>query len=128
ELQKASFPDNWESMRRCVEMAEREGIRLGLHTLSNFITTNDPYVTPSPDPRLAKVGESKLVKSISATDTQITIEDPMFFNQMKNNNLHAVVIGNELIRYASVSENEPWTLLDCERGAFGTQAAAHEAG
>ena len=32
------------------------GVRLGVHTLSNFITPNDPYVTPKPDPRLARIG------------------------------------------------------------------------
>ncbi len=128
ELQKASFPDNWESMRRCVESAEKEGVRLGVHTLSNFITTNDPYVTPIPDPRLAKVGESKLIKNISPTDTQITIEDPKFFNQMKNNNLHTVLVGDELVRYGTVSETQPYTLLNCARGAFGTKATTHEAG
>ncbi len=128
DLQKNAFPDNWESMKRCVERAEKQGVHLGLHTLSNFITTNDPYVTPTPDPRLAKVGSSILVNSIDKETKSIEIEDPTFFNQMKNNSLHTVVVGNEIIRYASVSESAPWILLDCERGAFETTATAHEKG
>ena len=115
-------------MKRCVERAEKQGVRLGLHTLSNFITTNDPYVTPIPDPRLSKVGSSKLVSDIDENAPEIVIEDPMFFNQMKNNSLHAFVIDNEIIRYAKVSETEPWTLLDCERGAFNTQKGSHQKG
>jgi len=32
--------------------------------------------------------------------------------------LHAAVIGKEIIRYRAVSDKAPWTLLDCQRGAF----------
>ena len=125
DLHKDAFPNNWESMKECVDKAEKEGIKLGAHTLSNFITTNDPYVTPVPDSRLAKVGTSVLVKNITADDKDIQIKDPTYFNQMKNNSLHAVVVGNEIIRYESVSETAPWILINCRRGAFGTKVSAH---
>ena len=125
DLKSEQFPNNWESMKQCVDMAEEQGIKVGLHTLSNFITTNDLYVTPIPDERLAKVGSSRVVKDITSDDTIIEIEDPTYFNQMENNNLHAVVVGNEIIRYERVSENAPWLLLNCERGAFNTKRASH---
>jgi hypothetical protein len=125
-LHKDAFPENWESMKECVDKAEEEGIKLGAHTLSNFITTNDPYVTPIPDGRLAKVGSSILVNDIDHEEKNIEIKDPTFFNQMGNNSLHAVVIGEEIIRYENVSETAPWILLDCQRGAFGTQASSHK--
>ncbi|MEA1875283.1 MAG: hypothetical protein U9N86_00320 [Bacteroidota bacterium] len=128
ELNTKEFPDNWESMARCVERAEKEGLLLGLHTLSNFITTNDPYVSPKPDPRLAKVGSSNILADISIQDTEIHVESPDFFNQMKNNTLHAVVINDEIIRYREVSESDPWILIDCERGAYGTEQKAHAKG
>ncbi|RTE53559.1 hypothetical protein EHW67_11165 [Arenibacter aquaticus] len=128
ELHKEAFPNNWDSMKECVEKAEQEGIKLGAHTLSNFITTNDPYVTPVPDKRLAKVGSSFLVNDIDVEDKNIEIKDPSFFNQMSNNNLHAVVVGDEIIRYESVTETTPWVLLNCQRGAFGTQAIGHNQG
>lgn len=116
---------NREDLKRIVEDAEREGIRVGVHTLSNFITTNDAYVTPVPDRRLAKVGSTVLAAPLSASDTEIAIEDPAFFNQFKNNNLHALMIGRELITYDKVSLSEPWILTGCTRGAFGTAATAH---
>tara|TARA_R110000868_G_scaffold132180_1_gene342760 strand:+ start:45560 stop:47992 length:2433 start_codon:yes stop_codon:yes gene_type:complete len=125
DLQKKAFPENWDSMKECVDKAEQEGIKLGAHTLSNFITTNDPYVTPIPDDRLAKVGSSVLVNDISEQEKNIEIKDPTFFNQMGNNSLHAVVIGSEIIRYESVSETAPWILTNSQRGAFGTQASSH---
>lgn len=125
KLKPKDFPENWNSLKQCVEQAKTENVRLGVHTLSNFITTNDAYVTPVPDQRLAKVGYSLLVKSIDSAATEIEIKDPGYFNQFKNNTLKSVVIGNEIIRYESVSSSAPWKLLNCKRGAFGTKPAAH---
>lgn len=128
ELKENDFPNGWDGMKACVEKAEKEGVYVGLHTLSNFTTTNDPYVTPVPDPRLGRVGTSVLTEDIDAEQTEIPIESPDFFNQFKNNHLHGVMIGEELVRYETVSENAPWKLLNCERGAWNTKSAAHEKG
>jgi hypothetical protein len=38
------------------------------------------------------------------------------------------VIGDELIRYGEVSDEAPWKLLDCQRGAFQTTATTHKSG
>ncbi len=127
ELKEDRFPNGREGLRRSVEKAEREGVFLGVHTLSNFITTNDAYVTPVPDPRLARVGASTLVADVDERQADIEVASPQFFAQDRNNNLRTVVIGNELIQYRTVSEQAPWRLLDCERGAFGTVAAPHSA-
>ncbi|MFT3705563.1 MAG: hypothetical protein QM802_24550 [Agriterribacter sp.] len=128
KLNNKEFPDNWQSMKHCVDIAAKRKIDLGVHTLSAFITTNDPFVTPVPDKRLAKVGSSTLTGAIDEKATTIAIASADFFNQMKNNNLKTVVIGNELIRYRDVSGSEPWTLLDCVRGAFGTTVQSHAKG
>lgn len=119
---------SWEDLAAVIDEAESQGIRVGAHTLSNFITTNDPYVTPVPDKRLAKVGSSVLTEDSSEDDTSLSIADPSFFNQMQNNTLHTALIGKELIRYEKVSESEPWLLLGCERGAFGTAASSFRKG
>ena len=128
ELFEGAFPNGYEGMRMCCDKAKEKGISLGLHTLSNFIHTNDPYVTPVPDKRLAKVGSSVIVADIDEKQTEIPIESPDFFNQYKNNNLRTVWIGDELIRYGEVSEKAPWILLDCQRGAFETKSTAHKSG
>ncbi len=128
ELNPSEFPSGIDGLKKCVEIAGQSGIKLGIHTLSNFITTNDPYVTPIPDKRLAKVGSSVLAASINDTQTEIEIEDPTFFNQMENNSLHGVMIGEELIRYEKVSDSAPWKLLNCQRGAWNTKAASYEKG
>ncbi|MFC1545361.1 hypothetical protein ACFL44_01575 [Gemmatimonadota bacterium] len=122
------FPNGRAGLRACVEKAEAAGIMVGVHTLSNFITTNDAWVTPVPDPRLAKVGRSTLTDPIAVNSTEIGIASPDFFNQDRNNNLRTVMIAEELIQYRTVSAEAPWRLLDCQRGAFGTRAAAHTSG
>ncbi len=124
-LRSKSFPNNWASMKTYVDKATAQNISLGVHTLSNFITTNDPYVTPVPDKRLARVGYSTLSAAVDANAKEIAIKDESFFNQFQNNTLKAVVIGNEIIRYGSVSAAAPWKLLDCQRGSYGTTASSH---
>ena len=53
---------------------------------------------------------------------------PEYFANEQANWLHTVVIGDELIRYRAVSASAPWMLVDCQRGAFGTQVSAHAKG
>ena len=128
DLYKGEFPNGVAGLKKCIEKAEAQGIMVGTHCLSNFITTNDPYVTPIPDKRLAKVGSSVIINNIDAKETEILIQSPDFFNQMKNNSLKTVMIGSELIRYGRVSDESPWKLLDCQRGAFNTTASEHRSG
>ncbi|MBI5833491.1 MAG: hypothetical protein HZB16_14425 [Armatimonadetes bacterium] len=126
QLKPNLFPHGWDGLRECVEKARAAGIGVGFHTLSNFITTNDPYVTPKPDPRLARVGSAKLVGAVDAQAKEIEVDAPDYFR--RSSALNTVVVGDELVRYAAVSAAAPWRLTGCERGAFGTKAAAHGAG
>ena len=128
KLQPSEFPSGIEGLKRCVDKAAASGIKLGIHTLSNFISTDDAYVTPVPSKHLAKVGSSVLAGDVTKDQTDIEIMDPTFFNQMKNNHLHGVVIGDELIRYERVSDEAPWKLLNCQRGAWGTHVSDHAKG
>ncbi len=122
------FPNGVQGLKACVDKARALGVRLGVHTLSNFIQPTDPYVSPTPDPRLAKTGASVLTEAIAANASEIPVASLEYFDNDDANWMRTVVIGQELIRYRAVSESEPWMLLDCQRGAFRTKAAAHEAG
>lgn len=128
EVNTKIFPTGAAGLRACVEKARARGIRLGAHTLTTFIQTNDPYVTPIPDPRLAKTGSSTLTADIDTASTTIPVASPTYFANEKANWLHAAVIGDEIIRYRAVSDAVPWVLLDCQRGAFGTRIASHARG
>ena len=127
-LDEQQFPTGRPGMKRAVDKARAAGLHLGVHTLTNFINTNDPYVTPVPDDRLSVTGTSTLVRDIDAQQAEIEVQSPEFFAEQKNNTLHTVKIGRELIQYRAVSETRPYRLLDCQRGAFGTTASAHRAG
>jgi hypothetical protein len=47
---------------------------------------------------------------------------------LKPSTLHAVRIGDEILRFRQVSPEPPYRLLACSRGAFGTKPAAHSKG
>ncbi len=125
-LKPELFPNGWDGFRECVAKARQAGIGLGFHTLSNFVTPNDPYVTPKPDPRLARTGASRLTAAIDAVQTEIPVADAEWFR--KKTPMSTVVIEEELIRYDGISAEAPWRLLNCERGAWGTHATAHPGG
>jgi len=128
EISPEYFPGGNDAVKQAVQKAKSAGLYFGVHTLTNFINTDDRYVSPVPDPRLAKTGSSLLVQAISDTNTAIVVKSPEYFANETSNWLHTVMIGQELIRYQSVSTSEPYTLLNCQRGAFGTKASLHAAG
>ncbi|HTA28946.1 MAG TPA: hypothetical protein VK731_00600, partial [Candidatus Cybelea sp.] len=68
---------------------------------------------------------SSLQAETDYSQKEITVAAPDFFRQKTD--MNTVVIGDELIRYNSVSSEAPWRLRECERGAFGTRAASHAA-
>lgn len=126
ELGKEQFPNGRAGLKTAADKAHKAGLLFGVHMLSNFITTNDAYVSPVPDNRLSQTGHSFLMNDIDTLQKEIEVATPQYFNDTKNNSLHTVKIGTELIRYKSVTESAPYRLLDCQRGAFGTKAAAHK--
>ncbi|MBT5713479.1 hypothetical protein HOI71_20695, partial [Candidatus Poribacteria bacterium] len=126
DLLEDAFPDGDASLKRCADRAEEEGVRLGVHTLTNFITTSDPYVTPTPDPRLMRSGSARLVEAVDAASRSIVVSDPSPF--CEKGDLSAAAIGGEIVQYRAVSNDAPWHLTGCRRGAFGTTASSHEAG
>jgi hypothetical protein len=127
-LDPKSFPNGNAGMKICVEKASKKELRIGVHTLSTFINTNDPYVSPVPDKRLSETGASVLSANASATSTEILVESKQYFKNIKPSTLHAVRIGEEIIRFRDVTAEAPYKLLDCQRGAFGTKAADHTKG
>ena len=126
KLIPALFPNGREGMRACVEKARARNIRMGVHTLTNFITTNDPFVSPVPHKGLASYASTVITDKLGKTDTEIPIEDTAFYH--KKTTLQTVRIGDELIRFSGISEEAPLRLLNCQRGAFGTTASSHAQG
>ena len=126
DLLKRLFPNGREGMKQCVEKAREKGIRIGVHTLTNFITTDDSFVTTAANAGLMAAGISILEKNIDEKATEIVVDNYDYFVQIAT--LNSVLIGNEIIRYQSVSKEKPYTLINCVRGAFDTKATSHVKG
>jgi len=129
-LNRHEFPDGDASMTRCVERAAKHDIRLAVHTLTGFITTNDAYVTPVPDPRLARSGSSTLAAAVDAAAGEISVADPEPFRKRApwDKPMNTAILEQELVQYQGISPQSPWRLTGCTRGAFGTKASPHAAG
>lgn len=126
ELLENQFPNGWDGLKACVEKAKARGIRIGVHILTNFITTNDPYVTPVPHKDLMIFSKTEITGDISADSKEIAIKEGAGY--VKKNTCQAVRIGDEIIQFQSVSKDKPYKLLNCKRGAYGTMASAHKTG
>ncbi len=109
ELIEKQFPHGYSGMKTCVEKAKAEGIRVGVHTLTNFITTNDPFVTPVPDKNLMKFAVTELAQPVSETSKDIVVKDPKDYDY-KNTN-QTVMIGEELIKCSAALQKS--LLINC---------------
>lgn len=113
--------------KNIVEKAAVRGIKVGLHTLSNFTTTNDPYVTPIPDDRLVKMARLTLLEPMDENQTEAFTEKHPCLALAQS--LNAVRIGDEIVTFFRAEEKEKGTLLTgLTRGAFGTYKSAHPVG
>lgn len=126
DLLEDLFPNGRAGMKQCVDKARAKGIRMGAHTLTNFITTNDPFVTTPANRGLMAAGIAILQKDVDAAATEIFVNREDYFRQ--GSTLKSVLIGTEIIRYQDVAGTGPYALTNCVRGAFGTAAAAHARG
>jgi len=123
KLVEDQFPNGWDGMKECVDKARAQGIRIGAHTLTNFITTNDPFISPIPHDNLMVFCKTTLSRDLSETDNEIYINDPEGYDY-KNTN-QSLIIGDEIIRFSGVSAEKPYRLLNCMRGQYGTATASY---
>lgn len=117
--------DGDEGVKRIVEKINRQGIDLGVHTLSNFLTPNDSYVTPVPSKHLLKQGELTLLSDLDDKQTTVEIAKSALFEMPLT--LNALQIGDELITFGKVDvAGDRMSLTGCTRGAFRTQKSTHK--
>ena len=120
-----NFPGGAAEVRLSSDDAAAHGIASGAHSLSNFIHTNDEYVSPVPNEHLQIRDKTRLEREIDERETEILIEEPVGYAEKST--LNAFRIGDELITYREF-DAERKALTGCARGAFGTKAAPHAAG
>jgi len=125
-LKTSRFPKGAESIRATADKAQKDAISLGVHTLTMFTGVNDPYISPIPSDGLCKTGSTNLSRKAGEKDNVLYIEDPTFFQNPDKT--HTVKIGKELVNYRSVSNDQPWRLIDCARGQYNTKSSSHDVG
>ncbi len=127
EIDPARFPGGDEGLKKAVSQAAERDLTFGFHTLSNFIHTYDPYVSPIPSPHLLVMDTTSLVSDIGAYDDKMIVAERK--NYHVRTNLNAIRIEDELIQFTSCSETDGgWLIGGLTRGAFGTKAACHRGG
>lgn len=124
----ASLGGDDAGAKAAVELARAHGMRLGVHTISDFISTDDRYVVPSPaDPRLALGGRAALARPASATDTTLYLDS----GAPLEGGLHGQLlrIGDEFASYGSAQQSGgAWQLTGVKRAQWGSAAVAHPSG
>lgn len=124
-LNESAYPGGYQTLKKLSDKADACDVTVGAHTLSNFITTNDPYVTPIPHKKLLVMDKTTLTKDIGIGDKELFIADEN--NYCKKNTLNALRIGDEIINFKSY-DSERSCLTECTRGAYGTTATEHKCG
>jgi hypothetical protein len=128
----AIYPNGLASMKAVVDRLHEAGIKAGLHTYAFFIAKDAPWVTPVPDPRLGKDAVYTLASDIAADSVVVPVKENLEGRSLNTGfferNSLTLQIDNELIVYAGLSKEKPYSFTKCQRGAHGTKVAAHAAG
>ena len=127
------YPRGRTSLKAVIDRLHAADIKAGLHTYSFLIDKECPWVTPVPDPRLAKDAVFTLAFDISVAADLVSVEEStekmssIYDGWMVRNSL-TLQIDDELITYKGISKELPYAFIECQRGALGTQVASHQAG
>ncbi len=146
ELRSDIYPNGESDLRAYSDHLWERGIRLTIHYVSGGLGPGDRKYVVNPDDRLASYGAFELVGDVAASDTTIqvkplnglelpflvddtsaTIRMPALYRRMHD--FHCLRIGDEIMRVGAFqdSDQEIWTLTDCQRG-MNTVTAAHTSG
>ncbi|MRG46978.1 hypothetical protein GFS24_17785 [Chitinophaga sp. SYP-B3965] len=122
-LETGRFPNGAEDVRKYTTKAKEAGISVGVHTLTTFTGTGDPYVSPVPGDSMLKSGSSVLARDLGENDDVVYVKDTSWFRNMGLT--RTIKIGKELIGYKGISNG---ALTGCIRGQFKTTKSPHKAG
>ncbi|MEI6502192.1 MAG: hypothetical protein WCP21_14345, partial [Armatimonadota bacterium] len=125
------FPHGMAGLKEVVAKLHAAGLKVGMHTLTGCIQTDDPWVSPVPDKRLTKDAHFTLAAAVGPDDKVIpTVERPegleTFWSDMSTGN--TIQIGEEIIAYTGISTEPPYGFTGCTRGQWRTQPAPHAQG
>ncbi len=127
-----TYPRGLASLKAVVDRLHAAGLAAGLHTYAFFIAKDCPWVTPAPDPRLAKDATFTLAEALDAEATTVpVVESTKHMSEITGfhvRNSVTLQIDKELITYQRILKEAPYAFANCARGAFGTKITAHAKG
>ncbi|MFO0926486.1 MAG: hypothetical protein U0736_05530 [Gemmataceae bacterium] len=128
-INRRNFPDGLDGLKRTVRRFKDAGFRVGFHFLGPSIYPPDRYLTPVPDPRLAKGAAATLAADVTATADVLPLTAAPAGFPAEDGGYEGdgtvLQVGDELIHYGGLS---PAGFRGCRRGHLGTKAAAHAKG
>ena len=126
------YPAGLADLKAAIDRLHAAGIAAGLHTYAFFIDKTCPWVTPTPDPRLARDASFTLAEPLAVDTAEVRVRESTvgmsattgFFVR----NSATLQIGDELLTYTGVRQQPPYAFTGCRRGACGTRMATHPPG
>ncbi|WP_406447771.1 Ig domain-containing protein [Streptomyces sp. NBC_00876] len=109
--------------------AAASGVRVGVHTLSNFISSNDPYIVPAPADRRLTTGRTvQLTRPLAAADTTLYADGDSGGGGYVLG--HRLRLGDEFVTFSGVSQVGPdeWQFTEVKRAQWGSAAASYPQG
>ena len=132
QINTDNFPHGLDGVKAAVAKIHAAGLEAGVHVFGPSISSNDAYITPKPDDRLATVPGSPLAEALDEKTATLTLSAtpklPPNGPSSKAFPGSYLRIGDEIIRYGQAEPGPPFRYTNCIRGALGTRAAAHPAG
>lgn len=134
-VNRRTYPEGEDGLRRVVRLAREHGVGVGLHVLTSLVSKHDPLVRAAPpDPRLLIDDRSALAADVSAAATTLPAgtdlatfpsEGAFYGNRKAGIDLR---VGDEIVRCPVVVRGAGAHFASCRRGVEGTRAVAHAAG
>jgi len=135
DVNKNIFPGGRAAVKEVNKKAwDKARVLNTTYTLTGFLKpmhNPEPFITPKPDPRLAKWDattalESDITKEAKEFNVKLTEN---LLDVFKDSNNKVICIGNEMIEFKEYKQNKNSVLIkQAERGAFKTAASAHKKG
>ncbi|MDF2685008.1 MAG: hypothetical protein K0S55_189, partial [Clostridia bacterium] len=132
EPNRKIFPEGKKSLKFIIDKLHAAGLKAGLHTYAHFIDPNSYLVTPVPDKGLGVDKIFTLSGDINETDKTIyldesTVDLHTVFGFFVRNSVY-MIIDDEIIKFNKVGKDFPYSIYECERGAYGTKISSHKKG
>ncbi|MDD4871533.1 MAG: hypothetical protein PHR77_13330 [Kiritimatiellae bacterium] len=132
EVNTRNFPNGLSGLKAVMDKIHAAGLKGGAHMLAGGVDKHNAYLTPVPDPRLAKDDMRILAKDLGISDTTLVLTTSPtglpLLDAYGSSSGKSLVVDNEVITYQNLKNDHPFALEGCTRGAYGTKASSHRAG